>query len=458
MTIRPDGPTHGEFLPDEGLGGFNAPDGDDLVELGDVSCPGDEEAGVPFEEPIDDDLPELDLTLPGIDVRERALPVRQGDLTRMLLADPLLSSEERGSFAQFARMLAAMFHSEFFDRLCELKELYASLDPDSDYVPLGEHTLPRQPDSDEQFLSSFEATLFRANYRLLSLDSIKKAIAAPNELGLTYVPNFSLFEHLKVYVRGYTQITRHCRTVRTRFRKARVTLDAYQRMVVAIKFREDVDHGPLVRPDVVYLRMFKDVPHVDMEMHLPEQGTKVRMRWLDKAQIASPLMTGIPTMVAKYLFAASLSPVLVGGLLIAPISAGVSSFFGYQRSKQKHLYEMIHRLYYLTIANNSSVLTRLIDSAEDEEYKEAILAYIFLWKHAGDNSQCWTAAELDRQIEAFLTERTGVAINFEVGDALGKLYRLGLARHDHRGRIFATPIDEALRVLDRNWDATFRFA
>ncbi|MBV8228733.1 MAG: DUF3754 domain-containing protein, partial [Planctomycetaceae bacterium] len=38
-----------------------------------------------------------------------------------------------------------------------------------------------------------------------------------------------------------------------------------------------------VRSDVLYLRMFKDVPHVDMEMHLPERGTKVEMRWIDKA-------------------------------------------------------------------------------------------------------------------------------------------------------------------------------
>jgi hypothetical protein len=29
-------------------------------------------------------------------------------------------------------------------------------------------------------------------------------------------------------------------------------------------------------------------------MHLPEQGTKVRMRWIDKAQIASPLVVGSP--------------------------------------------------------------------------------------------------------------------------------------------------------------------
>ena len=130
--------------------------------------------------------------------------------------------------------------------------------------------------------------------------------------------------------------------------------------------------------------MFKDVPHVDMEMHLPEQGTKVRMRWIDKAQIASPIVMGIPTLVVKLLAAAALSPMALGGLIVAPISAGVNSFFGFQRAKQKHLMTMIHQLYYLTLANNASVLTRLIDSAEDEEYKEAMLAYFFLWRAAGD--------------------------------------------------------------------------
>ena len=66
-----------------------------------------------------------------------------------------------------------------------------------------------------------------------------------------------------------------------------------------MKFKPDTKLDPFVRSDVVYLRMFKDVPHVDMEMHLPEQGTKVRMRWIDKAQIASPLVMGIPTLAFK---------------------------------------------------------------------------------------------------------------------------------------------------------------
>lgn len=41
---------------------------------------------------------------------------------------------------------------------------------------------------------------------------------------------------------------------------------------------------------------------------------------------------------------------------------------------------MIRHLYYLSLANNASVVNRVVDSAE-EEVKEILLAYFLLWKH-----------------------------------------------------------------------------
>ncbi len=398
-----------------------------------------------------------DFKLPCEDHRERSLPVRQGDLTRMLLAEPGLCETDREHLKAFGRILGATFHSEFFDRLRELKELYAPLDPDSDYIKLGAHTHRRSERSDEEFLYPFEATLDQANYRRLDLEVIKQAISAPNEMGLTYTPDFSLFEHLRVYVRGFTQITRDCRNLTTRFKKRKVALDAYQRLVIALKFKKDPKLDSAVRSDVLYLRMFKDVPHVDMEMHLPEQGTRVRMRWIDRAQVASPLVMGIPTLLLKLIAGGPLAGLGLLGLLVAPVAAGVNSFFGFHRAKKKHLYAMIHKLYYMSLANNASVLTRVIDVAEDEEYKEAMLAYYFLWRGAG-SAEPWTVSRLDRRIEEYLREKTGIEINFEVGDALTKLYRLGLAARDAQGRLQATPLERALDVLDRHWDNTFRYA
>src|SRR6185312_7895994 len=214
--------------------------------------------------------------LSGIDNRERALPIRPGDLSRLLHAEQGLTPKDRDLLKAFGKFLGATFHSEYYDKLTVPKELYAPLDPDSDYVPIPRHTRALTDRSDEDFLVQFKETMERANYRILDHDIIKEAISAPNEMGLTYVPDFSLFEHLEVWVRGYMQITRTCRSIKTRFRKQSVSLDAYQRLVVALKFKPGLSIGPLVRSDVLYLRMFKDVPHVDMEMHLPEQGTKPR--------------------------------------------------------------------------------------------------------------------------------------------------------------------------------------
>jgi hypothetical protein len=404
---------------------------------------------------VDAPTPTLELNLQGIDDRERSLPVRQGDLTRLLLAEPGLTAEDRGRLTAFGRTLGAIFHGEFFEKLRELKELYAPLDPDADYVRLPGCTRPLTDSSDEDFLKPFEETLERANYRPLDMHVIEEAISAPNELGLTYVPNFRLFEHLKIYVRGYTRIVRNCRSVRTNFRKRTVVLDAYQRMVIALKFRAGEEIGPFVSSNLLYLRMFKDVPHVDMEMHLPEQGTKVRMRWIDKAQIASPLAIGIPTLAMKIILGLT-TPFALGALMV-PITAGVNSFFGFQRAKHRHLSSMIQKLYYMTLANNASVLTRLIDSAEDEEYKEAMLAYYFLWRGSEDGEP-WNVHRLDRHIERFLTEKTGVEINFEVADALGKLLRLGVAHRDSQGLLHPIPIEEAIATLKHQWDKTFHFA
>ncbi len=418
----------------------------------------------------DDDLETIDvptpvavetLSLPNFDSRERALPIRPGDLNRLLMAQPDLTETERDQILKFGSLLGSVFHSEFFFKLRELKELYSPLDPDSDYIKLAKHSRVRTETSDEEFLIPLEKTLIAANYRKLDVGIIEQAVMAPNEIGLTFVPDFTQFEHLGIYARGYTQISRIVRSTKTRFRKRTMLLDAYQRLVIVLKFRDGLKMGPYIRSDVVYIRMFKDVPHVDMEMHLPEQGTRVKMRWIDKAQIASPVFMGLPTLAAKFIGFSFVTffanPLVLAPLMAVPVSAGLNSFFGFHRAKHKHLASMIRNLYYLTLANNGSVLNRLIDSAEEEEYKETMLAYYFLWRRLGQTEE-WTMEQLDHHIEDFLKSVSNVEINFEIADALGKLYRLGLARRDERGRLQAVPIEEALVVLDRIWDNTFLYA
>ncbi len=387
---------------------------------------------------------------------ERSIPIRTFDLERLLLADPRLPAEDRPKFARLFRMLGSVLNHEYYPLLLRLKDLYAPLDPDSEAIDLPGYMRRRSEGVDEQFLDQFQTLLVRANYHPMAVEFIEEAVAAPNELGLNYEPNFDLFEHMMVWVRGTTELTREVRSLRTRFRKKVIRQEGYRRLIVMLKFKPSEDLGEYARSDVLYLRLFKDVPRVDMEMHLPEQGTKVKMRMIDKAQIASPVAMGLPTMALKLLTGSALLTSLpaLGGLLAAPITAGLNSFFGFRRAQQRHLHHMIRHLYYLTLANNESVISRLVDSAVEEEIKEAVVAYFVLWQ---GHLPCepWDASRLDRAIERWLAERAGLVVDFETKDALAKLTRLGLMGSEAEGGLQVLPLEEALEALAARWGGYF---
>ncbi len=431
--------------------------------------------------PVEDAYELISVPLPTLGEGERSIPIRPPDLVRLLLAEPGLMPHEQSGLRKLARMLAAVFHHQFHEWLTELKELYAPLDPDSESRPVEGPDGTVMPagtvdpakteavatasdgeaspglDPAQAFLGALAVTLSKANYVALDLPELEKAISTPNEFGLDFAPDLDLFEHIRVFVRGQAQVRRVVRNSATLFRKRRVAYEAYRQVVIALKFRPGQEFDEYVRADVLYLRMFKDVPYVDMDMHLPEHGTKIKMRMFDKLMISSPLVTGIPALAAKVFLAATISPWMLLGLLAAPISAGVKSFFGYKTARQRYLHHMIRHLYYLTLANNASVITRVVDAGEEEEFKEALLAYFFLWRGL-EAPEPWDHTRLDRHVERFLKDRAGLKLNFEIGDALNKLTRLGLIRSNSQGHLSAIPIDDALRTLDEQWDHYFEYA
>ncbi|GIW88704.1 MAG: hypothetical protein KatS3mg108_3028 [Isosphaeraceae bacterium] len=386
--------------------------------------------------------------------RQRAIPLRGPDLLRSLANAPDLSPAERLLWYRFARLLAALLHHQFFEFAQDLLDSYAPLDPDRDTARIPGATPDRTESSDEQFLQRLDLALQRANFSQLELSAVEAAIRSPNELGLTYIPNIELFEHLRVYVRGRTQVRRLFRSWRTGFRRRSTLLDAFQRMIVVLKFREGRSLDEHARTDVLYLRLFKNVPFVDMEMHLPEQATRVRMRVIDKAQIASPLIVGLPLFAFKLLTASLVSPMAIGGILAGPISAGVKSFFGFQNAKQRHMHRMIRSLYYLTLATNSSVIHWISDAAEDEDFKEVALAYFLLWR-AQAHAQLWDRDQLDAEAERWLQRISGRDVDFDAHDALNKLLRLGLIQQLPAG-LHVLPIEHAIASLSQQWDHQFR--
>lgn len=395
------------------------------------------------------------------DLRDHSIPIRLDDLVALLSRTPSLTRLERSAWDRLATLLESTFHQEFHDELRQLQRRYSAIDPDRDYVVVPGVSPSRNDGSFHTFLTDFDALLTKANFQQMDLAAIREAIEAPNANGLNYEPQLELFEHLRVYVRGSTEIVREVRNLGTRFRKRSVSYPGFRRMVVAFKFRPEtkpLDH--LVHHDVMYLRLFKDVPRVDMEMHLPEQGARVKMRLIDKAQIASPVAMGLPPLLMKLLATSvlTLTTSSLAAILVAPFSVAAKSFFGFQRAKTKHLHHMIRHLYYLNLANNACVINRVVDLAGQEEAKEAILAYFLLWKGGRDGDEPWTRERLDRAVEAIVLEQAGARIDFEIGDALGKLERLELVARSPEGHLRVVPPLGALAQLDARWDRLFQYS
>src|SRR5262249_27066440 len=107
---------------------------------------------------------------------------------------------------------------------------------------------------------------------------------------------------------------------------------------------------------------------------------------------------------------------------------GYRQYAGYQTMVQSYSLKLAQSLYYQNLDNNAGVLYRLLNEAEEQEFREAVLAYFFLWRKAGETG--WTMDELDDHVEHYLEERAQIKVDFEVEDAMAKLERLGLTQRD----------------------------
>jgi len=143
------------------------------------------------------------------------------------------------------------------------------------------------------------------------------------------------------------------------------------------------------------------------------------------------------------------------GPIAAILGYGYKQWYGYQTTKTTYSLQLTQSLYFQNLDNNAGVLNHLLDEAEEQECREAILGYYYLWRHAGEKG--WTSAELDDFIEAELERLAGIKVDFEIDDALAKLEHLQIVTKDG-DRYRARPVAKALEMLDWTWDNYFKFS
>jgi hypothetical protein len=402
------------------------------------------------------------------DQKFRFIPYRKNDLVEMCLKDNQLSGQEK-DFRQLCTMLGSIFHFEFHQIIESLKDIYAPIDPDADTLLYDKAEHP----AGLNFVELLDDLLEKANYERISQADLNQAMNEASLFRIRLHVNFDDFSDVLLFCRGESErqetISRWLG-----LSSKRITFTNYDRVVVYIRFREDYhpsdDPLPSCRPGSTLLKLFQNVPKADLEMLFP--NTRVRMRTIDKLMIGVPaVISGGIVLTTKlgaslilmgslfgFWLGLSSQPVELNKATIMVLLAGLGALGGFlwkqfskfKNRKLRFLQALTQNLYFKNLDNNAGVFHRLANDAEEEECKEAILAYYFLQI----SDQPLSTAELDRKIENWLDEQWNCAIDFEIDDALDKLLTLGLVR-ELNGALTAIPIKDGISKLDQRWDDYF---
>jgi hypothetical protein len=397
--------------------------------------------------------------------REHFIPLRKSDLITLLCKDSKLPAQEREPFRQFCILVSSVFHFEYLKQLEELKDAYAPFDPDADTKPLKPLPPDERKRSEDELFARFTALMERANFKHLTHDEIRTTFGAmASEWGINTDVDLRIFDRLEVFARGDTVGKRHLRRGRNLWREEEVRIAQYQRLVLIVKLRPSKRLDRDISTDAIYMKVLKNIPKADIDMLLP--GARVRMTKLDRALVLYPLLFGIGLLVWQV--AHTIAGQIAGGVTAAAGLAGLAwwsiagalggygykSYYSYNVKKQKYHLRLTKSLYYHSLDNNTGVLMRLMDEAEEQECRETYLAYFFLLLHAPP--QGWTAEQLDDYIEIYLEHNAAIKVDFEIGDALAKLERLKIV--EKTGNAYrARPLEKALEMLDWTWDNYFKY-
>lgn len=372
----------------------------------------------------------------------RFIPYRVRDVAAMCMAEELLDAQGQAWFEAARKKMESHFREEFHQLRRLLKDAYGPLDPDADTRVVAAF---RDAGASTSLASLLEQVLNRANYEKLGREQVKRALTRSSLFPVQLYVDVDEFEEVLLYTRGASHRKEEVCKLLGLWRET-VEFVNFERVVLYLRFRENIDAESTLggcRPGATMLKLFQNVPAADLEMLFP--NTRVGMRTVDKLLIGVPALLSGGVVVSTKLGATliilgsligfwlglSSEPVKLDRTAVLALLAGIGALVGYlwkqfskfRTRKLQYTQALTENLYFKLLDNNAGVLFRILDEAEDSEFKEGLLAYYFLLAHGSP----MTAAELDKTIEAWLERRWECRIDFEIGDALQKLERLGLA-------------------------------
>lgn len=405
------------------------------------------------------------------------IAARKAELGQAVANEQGIAPDDAAAMPAVFKLLSALLHHEAHERLEALKALYDPLDPDA--PPSRRDVSTRAFEAFEQALAE---ALTRANFVEIDPDTVQTRETTKLLTGLAIKPSSAGIRRIRYFARGShpQQIER-----KSFFGLRRRVIDAHimSDVIVLVGFKADdeikredrkvfasVRRG--VRTGAALVKHFRNVANAELVTLHP--GARPSMLRRDQLFLAAPAVaTGVPVLLNLWpaltvIFAVFAAYFGAQGVIeddelkraLAAMSGliAVGAFVMRQRLKYeattlRYQKKLADTVYFRNLANNAGVLDLLIGAGEEQDTKEAILAYGILRR----GGHAMAKAEIDNFAEAFLRERFGLEINFEIQDALAKLERLGLVTRD--GETYAAvPTSDAIIRLDAAWDNVFDFS
>jgi Protein of unknown function (DUF3754) len=225
-----------------------------------------------------------------------------------------------------------------------------------------------------------------------------------------------------------------------------------------------------IRDGAVLFKYFRGIARGDLEALLP--NARVVMSVFDQLALGVPALVGGVPILLKLAATLTVLFTVIGFYLgvngtihdndTEQALAALSGLFAlgafvlrqwgsFHRQSLIHQKQVTDNIYYRNINNNSGIFNYLIGEAEEQDWKEALLAYCGLLTAAAS----LTPKALGTRVEALLAQMFGVRIAFGSDDALAKLRDLDLL-HEEGGCVSVPPLAEALTRLEKQWERLLR--
>lgn len=411
----------------------------------------------------------------------RFIPVSRSDVMNRLLAPGFFETdawpeEDAGALEAALHYIGRLRQQDSAVKLDELMDSYQLFNPDNDMEYSATLTDWEKDQQREKFIDGVEQLVFRANFERITPEELIRILNETSPYGVDVDIDLDEFEPLLPYFRGVKTAIRSKRDwrwgyLRNKYYKVpcyerlflALTLKPSEQRIVEIMEKEELPRKAAERrfrrqrgtmPDWVssehiYLKMFKDIPQIDIDMLLPNSGVKFRpfdriMLWVSGGGSA---VYALVISIAK-LVAVVVSPILLvmtlfgfGGALFRQIMSVINT-------RNRYMMELVQKLYFHNISNNQGALTLLIDEAEEEDIKEDVLLYAFLLRQP---PFLLSLEKAKTDVEEFLRASFKVTVNFDHEEAFGRLMKRGLAGRSDSGSIWVAKPAKAVEHLRGLW-------